>query len=480
MRADRANTLMNLVIFYSMCTPLKPIAMTDLTAYRAWVEAQPVASVVIDCATAEVLAANNTGRHFLGLLQTTRLPVSLDGAMPAINALRQLARHDLTERVRQHLVFWRLGHLANAICDVGPAGQNCSSHLAIQFCDESDDDSASLRDLVTPTGAGPQPGTVNTVAANDDSPKKHVRDDAEILKEIARRIREGHKSVATAASPDDATDRDDQTHGAESMPPRPVITTEIRSASWDKPSDTPQPLPRREPIRTLAPDELSNLAHELKTPLTAIAAAAEIMRDEQLGAMGNPKYLNYASDIHDSARHALDVISSMLTADNTTTGDGTGLDAIDLNDLAVRTVSTLQPLATQRSLSLDLDGEPGLSRVRANTTAIRQILMNLLTNALKFTPRGGDVRVVTGYLDDGAVFFAVRDTGDGMTTVEIENAFDDTGPTPQLRPGGGRGIGLKLVRKLAAENGANFEIDSAPGKGTVVLISFARDLTDSV
>ena len=200
------------------------------------------------------------------------------------------------------------------------------------------------------------------------------------------------------------------------------------------------------------------------------------MRDEQLGGMGNPKYLSYAADIHDSASHALLVIASMLSANPMRTSESAGLEAIDLNNIAARSVSALQPLAAQRNLTLDLDGEPSLTPVRANPTAIRQILLNLLTNALKFTPSGGDVRVVTGYLNDGAIFLAVRDTGDGMTEAEVANAFDDARPSHQLRHGGGRGIGLQIVRQLAAENGAGINIDSAPGKGTVVLVAFAKDL----
>ena len=74
-------------------------------------------------------------------------------------------------------------------------------------------------------------------------------------------------------------------------------------------------------------------------------------------------------------------------------------------------MSSLLPLSSRRELSLTFDGEADLMPVKANATAVRQILLNLITNALKFTPPGGDVRVATGYLDDGAVYLVVRDTG---------------------------------------------------------------------
>jgi signal transduction histidine kinase len=103
---------------------------------------------------------------------------------------------------------------------------------------------------------------------------------------------------------------------------------------------------------------------------------------------------------------------------------------------------------------------------------VRQILLNLLTNAIKFTPRDGDVRAVTGYLDDGRVFLVVRDTGCGMNG-KIPGASEalssDDASQPLVR---GNGIGLPLIRRLVREMGADIEIDSAPGKGTVVLIAF--------
>jgi signal transduction histidine kinase len=101
---------------------------------------------------------------------------------------------------------------------------------------------------------------------------------------------------------------------------------------------------------------------------------------------------------------------------------------------------------------------------------LRQILLNLLTNAIKFTPRNGDVRVVTGYLDDGRVFLVVRDTGCGMKGKMPTAAREDF---PNNEPwANGTGIGLPLVERLVREMGAEMEIDSAPQKGTVVLIAF--------
>jgi signal transduction histidine kinase len=119
---------------------------------------------------------------------------------------------------------------------------------------------------------------------------------------------------------------------------------------------------------------------------------------------------------------------------------------------------------------LEADTTGGNLNVRGDATAIRQIIYNLVSNALKFTPADGYVHVATGLLPDGSPYFVVRDTGEGMSEDEIVAAFyaETTGP----RRGGGYGIGLPMVRRLAEMMKATVDVDSTPGKGTVVLVSF--------
>lgn len=230
---------------------------------------------------------------------------------------------------------------------------------------------------------------------------------------------------------------------------------------------------RLAPTSILDPDHLAKLAHELKTPLTAIAAAAEIMRDERLGVMGNPRYLNYAADIHENATHALDVIASLLSESVKSGATLPRLIALDLNAVVERTVSSVQALAQSRNLTLTLKAEKSRPHVIANPTSLRQILLNLLTNSIKFTPPGGDVDVETGYLADGRVFLAVRDTGCGISGGSaVTTSSPEQGGTRQPWLSGS-GIGLPLVRRLVSEMSAEFEIESAPEKGTVARISFA-------
>ena len=193
------------------------------------------------------------------------------------------------------------------------------------------------------------------------------------------------------------------------------------------------------------------------------------MRDEQLGPMGNPKYLGYAGDIFESARHALDVINAMLTE---TPGEVRTFGPVDLSEIAVATVSVMQPLARTSGINLEADCSEERLQVTGDATAIRQIIYNLISNALKFTPQGGEVHVVTGYLPKGVPFFVVRDTGEGMSEDDIVRAFyrDDT--SIGARRGGGYGIGLPMVLRLAEMMQATIDVDSEPGKGTVVLVTF--------
>ena len=107
---------------------------------------------------------------------------------------------------------------------------------------------------------------------------------------------------------------------------------------------------------------------------------------------------------------------------------------------------------------------------------VKQILFNLLANAIKFTEPGGEVRVVTGLGYDQAVFVAVRDSGPGMSADEIKRALDASSPPkPERKAAGGLGIGLPLALSLAKANGARLEIDSAAGEGTAVALIFPKE-----
>lgn len=228
----------------------------------------------------------------------------------------------------------------------------------------------------------------------------------------------------------------------------------------EDPAAEDKPHARRSAARS-EPGDMAKLAHELKTPLSAIAAAAEIMRDERLGPLGSERYRGYAGDIYDSARHALGVIDRLLAAAR---GDNTATELsfaqLDLNELTRGVVSTMRPLAAEAGLELDCVLAERLPHVVADRTSVRQMLLNLLTNAIKFTGRGGRVQVSTRYTLDGPVAIEVRDNGPGLDS--------EGGPK-------GLGIGLPLVEAMAGANGASMASESRPGEGTAVRITFRKD-----
>ena len=223
--------------------------------------------------------------------------------------------------------------------------------------------------------------------------------------------------------------------------------------------------------------DVARLAHELRTPLSAITVLAEIMRDERLGPLGSDRYRGYVADIFASAAHANSVLASFLDPTANTPGQGSlAFVELDLAELLAATVSALEPLAQRSGVTLRASLGTPLPHLIADRRCIRQMLDNLIANALKFTPPGGEVVVSARYAVGGPVVIEVADTGDGMTATELAHArAGDTVPEPLRRRSGGTGIGLPLVRALAIASGATVGIDSAAGGGTRVTIAFAHD-----
>ena len=426
----------------------------------AMLHSEPGAAIAIDVHAGAVVAVNALASQKLELGADTKFPYALDSAMPALARLRQIASGRITANDTEHVTFWIDGRRCPLLCSPKLTVFNGRPLVTLSWRDQpaaNDKSHGTIGDVRTSDVAG---------QLNTDEPPP-VRTDADTLKAIARAIREGRP--VRPSPPEDRSSNDAEFPNA---PPtvatdQPVTTTRASSANVGTQISVP----------AFDRQNLAELAHELKTPLGAIVAAAEIMRDQRLGPMGNEKYLDYASDVHDSANHAMAVITKMLDAGRDhAEAHEPAFAPVDLNAIAARVVSMMMPLAKSRGLNLELEAERDLAQVLADETAIRQIVLNLLTNALKFTPRDGDVRVVTGYLNDGGVFLVVRDTGIGMAEETIVTALNGDAPNEANGPrlGGGLGLGLPLVRSLVLANQAKFEIDSAPNKGTVALVAFDK------
>jgi signal transduction histidine kinase len=205
------------------------------------------------------------------------------------------------------------------------------------------------------------------------------------------------------------------------------------------------------------------LAHELRTPLSAVIAYAEILKNEHFGPLANPRYRTYAQHIYDSARHALGVADSMLRGDRARTAlPSLAFVDLDPRDVVEGSLTVARPLAERAGLTLGVEMPQRLPRIVADEQSLRQMLLNLLSNAVKFSRRGDRVTVQVAHDGDGPLTISVADTGPGIG----ERSTGD---------GAGLGLGLPLTRALAAANGATLTIESASGRGTRVTITFGKD-----
>lgn len=208
----------------------------------------------------------------------------------------------------------------------------------------------------------------------------------------------------------------------------------------------------------------ARLAHELRTPLAAAIAYAEVLRDERFGPLANGRYREYARNIYESARHALGVVESMLGGDpERTLAQEFAFADLDAAAVAESCLAVARPLAEEAQLRLEARLEPRLPRVIADEVSLKQMLLNLITNAIKFARAGDSITLSVACELDGPLRIRVSDTGPGID------------PSAPRRRNAGLGIGLPLTRALAEANGASLTVDSAPGCGTEVTIAFAKN-----
>ena len=215
----------------------------------------------------------------------------------------------------------------------------------------------------------------------------------------------------------------------------------------------------------------ARLAHELRTPLSAVIAYAEILKDEHFGPLANERYRTYAANIYDSARHALGVADGMLRDAPKPCGvpQLTFAD-VDPARIVEQCLTVARPLAARAGLELTAELPQHLPRIVVDELSLRQMLLNLLTNAIKFARRGDRVTVAVCYDGAGALRISVSDTGPGM---EAAAACADAAPARM--PKRGIGLGLPLTKTLAEANGAVLAIESTVGRGTCATISFGKD-----
>jgi PAS domain S-box-containing protein len=223
-------------------------------------------------------------------------------------------------------------------------------------------------------------------------------------------------------------------------------------------------------------DFLARVSHEIRTPLNAIIGFADMMANEHFGPVGHPRYGEYAHDIVRSGRHVLDIVNDLLDISKIEAGE-MELDfaSVGLNDMVQAAVSIVQPQANSQRVIIRTALSQAVPNVVADGRSVKQIALNILANAIRYTPSGGQIIVSTSYEANGSVSLRIRDTGIGMSRSELEQAMKpfrqvSTG-TPRSR-GDGTGLGLPLTKAMVDANRAQFAISSTPNEGTLVEVTF--------
>jgi signal transduction histidine kinase len=224
-------------------------------------------------------------------------------------------------------------------------------------------------------------------------------------------------------------------------------------------------------------DFLANISHELRTPLNAIIGFSELIRDELAGPPNSPKYKEYIGDIHNSGMHLMELINDILDLSKAEAGMIEGSNRnVDISDITEACVKLMRPKAERAYVKLSATYPEDLPLLWVDPKHIRQILLNLVSNSVKFTPEGGsvDVRLV---LDDQGLSLIVKDTGIGMNPEDVPKAMAPFGQIDSslARKYNGTGLGLPLTKRLMDYYEGDMVIQTAPNKGTSVKITFGKE-----
>jgi two-component system cell cycle sensor histidine kinase PleC len=220
---------------------------------------------------------------------------------------------------------------------------------------------------------------------------------------------------------------------------------------------------------------LASMSHELRTPLNAILGFSEVMADEVLGPLQNDTYRDYARDIHNSGEHLLNLINEILDLSRIEAGRyQLNEEPLELVELVEECCRMMELRARNKGLRIAQQFQPGMPRLFADERSIRQIMLNLMSNAVKFTPSGGEIRVRVGWTAGGGQYVAVKDNGPGIPPEEIPvvlSAFGQ-GAIAIKSAEQGTGLGLPIVQGLAELHGGELQLHSKLREGTEAIVVF--------
>ncbi len=359
--------------------------------------------------------------------------LKIDRAMPALTQLQRL-QWALGADVSHHenLVLWLPGGSRKLAC-LCRKMQFAGSEGAILVSAVAADQTAGPQ--TAPAVAKPSARQLNGHARDEATEAAAARpqpdlapEDAATLAEIARMIRE--RSAATS-----------------------VLSPEVAPAPAERAADP------------LDAAFLARLSHELRTPLNAIMGYAELLRAERDGPLGSQKYRDFAGHILESAAHCLNLANDLADPASLNTGLRTQeFSEVDVNEAVRACLGILAPIADKAGVTLTDGLDSAAPRAILDRRSLRQILLNLIANAIKATPPGGTIMASTTYRPGAGLEITVADTGRGMMPDQLARVRDGVGARTD-------GLGLPLSRRLAEANGARLSIDSTFGEGTQVTVS---------
>jgi signal transduction histidine kinase len=218
---------------------------------------------------------------------------------------------------------------------------------------------------------------------------------------------------------------------------------------------------------------LANMSHELRTPLNSIIGFSEVLKDKMFGEL-NPKQSEYVQDIHAAGRHLHSLINDILDLSKIEAGRmELQLSRFDLRSLIRDAVTVVHERAKNSDIVLDVAVDQSLGDIKADERKVKQILLNLLSNALKFTAKGGRITVAAVAHNPG-IQISVADTGIGITPADQEIIFEEF---RQVQSGAreGTGLGLALTRKFVEMHGGRIRVESEVGEGSTFTFNLPVD-----
>jgi len=224
-------------------------------------------------------------------------------------------------------------------------------------------------------------------------------------------------------------------------------------------------------------DVLTTVSHEIRTPLNAILGFSEMITKEMAGPVGNERYLEYAQIIHSSGVHVLSLVNDLLDLSKLDAGKlELNVEPVEILKIIIDCVRLVGPQAARDHVGISVHVFDGVDRLCGDSKRLRQMLLNLLSNALKFTPVGGEITIDVFRRGEG-VAISVSDTGIGIRAEDIPKVMEPFGQVEsemsQKHPG--TGLGLPLTKELAELHGGSLTMESKVDVGTTVTILLPPD-----